>query len=263
MFMFFGIKLLIMVCKDFNHSFMRKFAFIIFLIALAGNSARGQVLISLLLGDKLNSEKLEFGLDGGLNWSSLSNLDNSKALGGLHLGFYFDIQLKDPLYLHTGVIVKSPMGAKGIAPYSVGDPDLDSVLVTASVERKLRYFNVPLLLKYKFSDHFFAELGPQLGLLYKAFDEFSTDEFDQDDLIFKLKIRDQYRRLDAGITAGVGYRILKGNGMNIGVRYYFGLVNILKDNPGGSERNSSFYTYVGIPIGAGRARAASDASEKN
>jgi len=242
---------------------MKKIAFMIILIYLMGISAKGQVLISLLLGDKLNTGKIEFGLDGGFNWSNISNLENSKAVRGFHLGFYFDINLKEQLFIHTGVIVKSPMGAKGLEPYPVGDPDLDSVLLVGTVERKLRYFNVPILLKYKFHDHFYAELGPQLGLLYKAFDEFSTDEFNKNDLIFKFKVRDQYRRLDAGITAGLGYRLLKGNGMNLGVRYYFGLVNILKENPGGSERNSSLYLYVGIPIGAGKARAAKEASEKN
>jgi len=242
---------------------MKKIFYTIILIFMVGISARSQVLISLLLGDKLNSDKLEFGLDGGINWSNISNLEDSKALSGFHLGFYFDINLKEQLYLHTGVIVKSPMGAKGLGPYPVGDADLDSVLSNGSVNRELRYFNVPFLLKYKFNDHFFAELGPQLGLLYKAFDEFSTDEFNKDDLIFKFKVRDQYRRLDAGFTAGLGYRIIKGNGMNLGIRYYFGLVNILKENPGGSERNSSFYTYIGIPIGAGKARAAREASESN
>jgi hypothetical protein len=242
---------------------MKKIILSTLLICLIGITAKGQVLISLLLGDKLNSEKLEFGLDGGINWSNISNLERSRSETGFHLGFYFDIQMHNSLYLHTGVIVKSPMGAKGIAPYSVGDPDLDTVLAEGTVERQFRYFSVPILLKYKFHDHFFAEFGPQLGLLYKAFDEFTSDEYKNGDLIFKFKIRDQYRRIDAGLAAGLGYRILKGNGMNLGIRYYYGLVNILKDNPGGSERNSSLYVYVGIPIGAGKARAAREAPENN
>ncbi|WP_394774213.1 hypothetical protein [Flavobacterium sp.] len=33
--------------------------------------ARSQVLISLLFGDKLNSPFLEFGLDGGINLSTI------------------------------------------------------------------------------------------------------------------------------------------------------------------------------------------------
>ena len=35
---------------------------------------QSQVLISLLLGDKLNTGGLEFGLEGGINWPKVSCL---------------------------------------------------------------------------------------------------------------------------------------------------------------------------------------------
>ena len=61
--------------------------------------ANSQVLISLLLGDKLNTEKLKFGLDGGLNYSTISNIDPSRYRPNFNLGFYFDFLLKkDPKY---------------------------------------------------------------------------------------------------------------------------------------------------------------------
>jgi len=56
--------------------------------------ANSQVLISLLLGDKLNSEKLKFGLDGGVNFSNISKIDPSKYHAGFNLRFYFDNLLK-------------------------------------------------------------------------------------------------------------------------------------------------------------------------
>lgn len=37
-----------------------------------------QVLIAAVFGDKLNSPDLEFGLEGGYNWSDISELDNNK-----------------------------------------------------------------------------------------------------------------------------------------------------------------------------------------
>jgi hypothetical protein len=232
---------------------MKKYLIISFLALLYSNRSNGQVLISLLLGDKINSGKLEFGLDGGANWSNISNLDEGKGTVGFNLGFYFDFKMNEKLYIHTGVIVKSPMGSKDLSPYLLGNDDLDSVLSTGSVRRKLRYFNVPVFLKYRFVDHFFAEFGPQVGWLHKAIDEFSTELFEKNDLTFQNNIRDEYRRIDAGITLGLGYRLMKGNGMNLGIRYYCGLVNILKENPNGSQRNSSLYLFVGIPIGAGKA----------
>ena len=232
----------------------KKLLIILSFLLLNVYSSKGQVLISLIFGDKLNSDKLEFGLDGGFNWSDISNLDGSNAARGFHLGFYFDIKLKEQLFIHTGVIVKSPMGAEGLAPYPFGENELDSVLSTASVSRKLRYFNVPILLMYKFHGPFFVEFGPQLGLLSKATDEFDVKVFEKNDLIFTNDIRDEYRRIDAGVTGGLGYKFQKGLGMKLGVRYYHGLVNILKENDGKSQQNKSWYLYASVPIGAGKAK---------
>src|SRR3954471_23914424 len=114
-------------------------------IALIGD---GQILISLLLGDKLNTGKIEFGLAGGLNWSTIKNLEGAKSLQGFDLGFYFDFMMKNPSWmLSTGVIAKSPMGAEGLPLYSLNDAHLDSAFAGGSVKRKLRYFNVPVLMK--------------------------------------------------------------------------------------------------------------------
>ena len=55
-----------------------------------------QVLLSLVFGDKLNSDGLEFGLEGGVNWSDVSEL-GTKSLANFNLGFYFDIRLKKQL----------------------------------------------------------------------------------------------------------------------------------------------------------------------
>jgi len=93
-------------------------------------NANSQVVISLLFGDKLNSEKVKFGLDGGLNYSDLisESSDSSEDYKGFNLGFYFDIQLKknSNWYLHTGLLLKSPMGADGLPTYSLNNPELDS-----------------------------------------------------------------------------------------------------------------------------------------
>jgi hypothetical protein len=50
------------------------------------------------------------------------------------------------------------------------------------------------------------------------------------DLEYKLETGDKYHRLDFGLMGGVGYRLMGGNGMNLGVRYYLGLVDITIDD---------------------------------
>ncbi|GGF30753.1 porin family protein [Echinicola rosea] len=227
--------------------------FLTLLLCLLFQVSHGQVLISLLFGDKLNSDKIEFGLDGGIAFTQLQGPAASDMTNALHLGFYFDFYLKNQLQLHTGVIVKSTMGAKGIPPYALGNQDLDNLLSTATVRRKLGYFNVPVLLKYRFKNsNFYVEAGPQLGWLHKAYDEFSDSILDENDLLYEHKIKDNIKRLDFGMTGGIGYRLMKGHGMNLGIRYYLGMVNINKSMPN-DLYNRSLYLSVGIPIGAGKA----------
>ncbi len=223
-------------------------------ISLYTLSTSGQVLISLLLGDKLNTGKIEFGLDGGVNFMNLPGVDGASSTPGFNIGFYFDIKTKSKYLFHTGVIVKSPMGADGIAPYDLNDPNLNAAFDGGEVKRKLRYFNVPVMLKRPFSNHFFAEGGIMLGLMSKPYDEFNQSVNKNEDLTYKLYNRDSYHPLDAGLIAGIGYRLMGGNGMNLGMRYYYGLVDITIDDTGDNVYNRSLYLTVGIPIGAGKAK---------
>ena len=72
---------------------MKKYLLFLFLL-LAGSQAHSQVLISLIFGDKLNSDWLEFGLEGGWNFSKFTGLETGSYLNDWNLGFYFDITSK-------------------------------------------------------------------------------------------------------------------------------------------------------------------------
>jgi hypothetical protein len=216
-------------------------------------SAHSQVLISLIFGDKLNSPNLEFGLEGGANFSTISNFEAVKNRTDFNLGFYFDFMLKNPAWaINTGVIVKSSMGANGLPVYSLNNAELDNAFAGGHVDRKIGYFNVPIMMKYKFDNHIYIKAGAQLGLLSKAFDEFKND-YDGNELVYKNKIRDQIHVIDAGLSIGAGYRLMRGHGMNIGVNYYYGLVPLMKGDSNPNQYNRSFYVTAGIPIGKGKA----------
>lgn len=226
------------------------------------NEAKSQVLISLIFGDKLNSPFLEFGLEGGINLSDIDKLESSGMNAGFNLGFYFDVRSKkNPAWMiNTGVIVKSPMGARHIPVYSLDDVNLDNTFEGGTVNREIRYFNVPILIKYQFKNRIYVKTGPQLGLLASAFDEFSN-EINKNDVTYKKKIRDEIRVIDAGIALGTGYHMNVGNGLNITIQYYYGLVPVMKGD-GPNVYNRSLYLTAGIPIGKGKAaqrRAEKDA----
>jgi len=223
--------------------------------------ARSQVLMSLIFGDKLNFPNLEFGLDGGVNFSSNSNLD-SDYKRDFNLGFYFDFNLKNPSWIfNTGVIVKSTMGAKDIAVYSLNDEKLDAVFAEGSVKRNINYFNVPLTIKYKFNNNIYVKAGTQLGLLSTAHDLFRQN-YDGEDVEYKNNIRDKIHVVDAGLVIGAGYRIKTKYGMNVGLQYYYGMVPLLKGDDSPNQYNRSLYVTAGLPIGKGKAgkRAAEKAA---
>ena len=71
-------------------------------LMMLSNLSRSQILISILLGDKLNSGAIEFGLTGGLNRTYMLQTENSKGLNQFNIGFYFDFKLKK----ETGWLVK-------------------------------------------------------------------------------------------------------------------------------------------------------------
>jgi hypothetical protein len=109
------------------------------------------------------------------------------------------------------------------------------------------------MIKYKTRSNFFVEAGPMLGLMNRSTtDEFLASVNEENDLRYVVKIKHRYHPLDAGVIGGLGYRLLGGNGMNIGVRYYYGFVDITIDDTAPDQHNNSFYLAVGIPIGVGK-----------
>ena len=73
---------------------MKKTLLILGLLFL-GLQGQSQVLISIIFGDKLNSPNLEFGLEGGVNWSQISGFESGKSLSTFNLGFYFGLTRRD------------------------------------------------------------------------------------------------------------------------------------------------------------------------
>jgi len=226
-----------------------------------------QVLIALLFGDKLNTPSLKFGLDGGINFANLAGYSGSKFTNSFNLGLYFDIQLKKETgwYIHTGVLLKSPMGGDNLTPYLLNDAALDTMFAAGKIKRELRYINVPILVRYKFKPQIFIEAGPMLGVLVKATDLFYTTVNEDKDLSYKNNIYKKCSLFDVGVMGGIGYQFMKGTGIDIGVRYYYGFVSLPNDASYGTGTNQSIYAFISIPIGAGeksKQKAAEKAEKK-
>ena len=219
-----------------------------------------QVLMTLIFGDKLNSDKLEFGLEGGGNFSAISGLDTKKYFTDWNLGFYFDILLKEkkPWYFNTGVLVKSRVGAGKLT-----ENDLhllaDSIWkAPGTYNQKINYFLVPLQIKYRKS-HFYGEGGIMAGLMYKAWVEYTSDVPGFTSIVQEYN-KELVNRIDLGAMVGTGYRFKGRTGWTVGIRYYQGFVNVFKDIP--KTKNRSFFVKVNIPIGRSEKAQAKQAARK-
>lgn len=224
--------------------------FLSFFVTCISSSAKAQVLISLLFGDALNSDKIEFGLVGGGNRSYISDISESEGLNSFNLGFYFHINMKGNGYLSTGVLVKSNVGARGMSTYLIGDEDFDEVFADAEMTKQINYFYVPILWHHRFHQRWYMEGGLQLGLRNKAVDIFEKDAFDGN-VTYNGDVRDEYTRFDGGLLGGVGYKWKKQlKSISSGINYYYGLKNVSKVE-GTTIKNSAIYVYIKVPIGAG------------
>lgn len=227
-------------------------AVVLVIIAVSiSTTAKSQILISLLFGDALNSEKIEFGLKGGLNRSYLSEPSEAEGLNNFNLGFYFHINLKENSYLSTGILVKSSLGARGMSTYPIGDADFDNVFAEGELIKKVHYFHLPVMWQQRFNQRWYLEGGFQAGLRTKAEDIFELEESFGGDLNYKRDARDDYKRLDFGLVGGVGYKWKKEpKSVSSGINYYYGLTDVSKV-ASESFSNSSIYFYIKIPIGTG------------
>ena len=211
-----------------------------------------QVLITILLGDALNTDKIEFGLVGGLNRSYINTISDANGLNNFDLGFYFHFLLKNSSYLSTGVLVKSNVGATGMPVYSMDDANFDAIFQDGTLTKKISCFYVPILFHQRFNNNrWYIEAGPQLGLIHKPIDIFEISKLGGD-VKFTLEVKDAYKSLDAGLLGGVGYKFKKEiKSMAVGINYYYGLVDV-STNPEVKIKNSAIYFYMKIPIGVGK-----------
>lgn len=247
-----------------------------FILLLTINFSYGQVLLSLLFGDNLNTDKLEFGLSAGYNLSYIRGIEGSIGQHNWELGFYFDIHPKpeSPWHLVTGVYVKSNVGGRKIPLDYPGNREIkDSIYngfdaAHGNVEKRFNTFYVPINLRYMTKSGIFIEGGAQVGLVFRTTDLYQATVEDYPlkyEITKRVKDNGLYKWFDGGVDGGIGYQSKGSLGWKIGVWYYVGLTNIYKNDIGPKAYNSSMYVLATFPIGkkkAAEARAKKAAEEK-
>ncbi len=231
---------------------MKKTILFILMIIFAVNMAHSQVLIALLVGDKLNSDKFELGIRLAGNWQNFMGYNGTNSRFSIGFGIYGTLKLSEGFSLQPELLFKDPRGASDLAGKTFGNSNLDPLLQNASVTSKLAYVSLPVILKYSLTPQLSVGFGPQIGYLSSARHEYVAKVYSEEDLVFKDDVKSTLNTWDFALAFNLEYRFMKNRAIQVGLRYYLGLVDIYKDHPGDSIRNSVFQIYLGIPVGGAR-----------
>ena len=241
---------------------MKKLLLII-IVSIFSFQVNSQILLSLIFGDKLNSDELEFGLDGGGSITKISNMDTKAYLRDWYLGYYFDFKTKFNFNIYTGTHIKSRLGVGnltnvdleylGITPIE----DIDGRTVDGKYSQRLNTFVVPILIRKYLKNNIYFEAGPQLGLTYKSFVQFEEDTKERESIIKEYN-NGLTNWFEAGIACGAGYKLKKGAGWAFGIQYFYGFTDVYKNRSG--TKNSGFFIRATVPIG--RKKAEKERAEK-
>jgi hypothetical protein len=228
---------------------MKKTAFFLLLFTVASSLAHSQVLIALLFGDKITSEKFELGIRLAGNWDNVTGWGDTQGRFDFGFGIYGTLKLSPKFSLQPELLFKDPRGADKVPADTFDNPNLEPLLENATVSAKLAYVSVPILLKYYLKPNFSLGFGPQFGYLSSARKEYVAQVYSENDLIYKEDIKSKLNNFDFALAFNVEYKLPMKRAIHIGLRYYLGLTDILKDNSGDSVKNSVIQINLGIPVG--------------
>lgn len=187
----------------------------------------------------VNAQDIAFGAKAGVNFASI-NGDDVESFDGrtaFHIGFVAEIMISETFSFQPELLYS----AQG-ADYS--EEGFEAFEGTV----KLDYLNIPLMAKYYVSEGFSLEVGPQIGLLLSATDEYESDFIAQKSEVAlkaeEMDIKEYIKGIDFGVNIGVGYKL--PGGLNFGARYNLGLSDVNDEYEDGEYKNGVIQAYVGF-----------------
>lgn len=226
---------------------MRKL-FLLLILSSFSLTASSQILLSILFGDKLNSDGMEFGLDIGMNISNLEGFSETTYSPSWNLGFGLDIRIKNQWSLSTGTRVKNTMLAKGISLAEANALGYDFITLEEATDYYMRMsqIQVPVLLRKRFG-RIYLEAGGTAAL-NAASSMVKFYEVSGRQLLETIDNHSDMRLIEFGFSGGLGYDFSEGKGLVGGFRYYQSLTNAFHNYSPYRWRMYDF--YVQFPIGA-------------
>ena len=213
--------------------------------------AHGQVLLALLFGDKISSEKFHLGLEIGFNGSDVTGIEGTKYRRGFALGMIAELRLGERWYLQPELMPFYQAGTKDLPEQTFAPPpEVESIVSGNQIKLQTDYFAIPVILKYGIlGDELLLGVGGQLNILKSAEEEFTGTSANGHGLDVDQDVKSLLNSTDAGVVLNVEYKIKGDLRPSIVGRYYHGLSDTIADNPGDAAYNRIFSLMVTMPIG--------------
>ena len=164
----------------------------------------------------------EFGIKGGLNYSTFNDTDGFEYKTGFLIGGYANFKIPlSPVSVQPEVIY---------AQYGANINNSDAQVV-------VNYIQVPVLLKFGFELPAVSPnvyFGPYMSFNTKA--EIKNNDG-------SLNLEDNVNDTEYGVVVGAGLDVSK---IRLGLRYTAGLTNVANDNFNPSAKNGAIALTVGI-----------------
>jgi Outer membrane protein beta-barrel domain len=178
--------------------------------------------------------QVKFGVKAGLNAYNFSGDDTEdgdfETKIGFHVGGLVNVPISDKFSFQPELIF-STEGSK----ISEGDDRINF---------NLNYINIPLLAQFNSASGFYAEAGPQIGLLMSAKTDSKIGGVSSDE-----DIKDQLHSTNFSFAIGAGYKL--ASGLGFGARYNLGISNIV-DESDSDLKVGGFQVGLSYTFGGGK-----------
>ncbi len=219
------------------------------LMTVTYQTARGQAaLLVLIFGDKVASEKFHLSLDAGANYTSMPGLSQQEARLNPYFGLGTFLKINNKWAFTPEFKPLSTRGAQNVKPFSDYSTTLNEIEYTIAAN----YIDVPIMFQYRITPRWFVSAGGQISfkVASKQIAEGKLIAGGNDVSIVENNIA-LFNRHYYVIPVEMGYSLVTqrgGKGLDIKVRYNWGLTDMISDASYGSSYGSTFQFFLSFPF---------------
>jgi hypothetical protein len=194
------------------------------------------VLITFSFVTTVNSQILKLGIKGGASVVNFvgDDANNTESFVTFHAGAVSELKLSKKFALQPELIYSQ----QGSSRTTRTETPIESSLNFSDIE--LSYVQVPLLAKFYITNKLSFEIGPRIGFLLSAKDDFSF-RTDNNRTEGEVDIKDSIKNADLSFVLSLSHFF--GKKFFVNTRYNIGTSNIFEDDT--NIKNAVFQCSIG------------------